>query len=114
MNETTTLSNVSSWIKIKPTELNKIVIELAKEGESPAKIGLILRDKHGLPKTKLLGKRIEQILKNEKVDYKNEKKIIENRVDRIKKHLEKNKKDFSATKALTKRLWVLHKLEKKA
>jgi len=98
-----------SWIKMKPAELEKIIIDLAKKGESPAAIGLVLRDKYGVPKAKLLGKRICQILDEKGIDYKEEVKIVQDRVDNLKKHLSGNKHDHPASRALTKKLWVIHK-----
>jgi len=102
----------SNWIKMKPLELEKIVVELANQGESPAKIGLVLRDKHGIPKAKLFGKRISQILKEKGVKYPDEKSIFEARVNKLNAHIKKNKHDYPASRALTKNLWVLNKLEK--
>lgn len=61
------------WVKMKPAELEKIVVDLYKEGVSSAKIGLILRDKYGVPKAKLLGKRITKILKDAKTKLRYEK-----------------------------------------
>ena len=80
-----------SWIKTKPEQLEKIVRELAEQGKGVAEIGLILRDKHGIPKTKLLGKKIGKILKHLNVKHTTEKDIINKKIDRIKLHLEKNK-----------------------
>ncbi|MDO8508961.1 MAG: hypothetical protein Q7S27_04725 [Nanoarchaeota archaeon] len=102
----------SSWIKIKPQELEKIIVDLAKQGNSPAKIGLILRDKHGIPKTRLLGKKVTQILKEANVKYTTEKEIVENKITNLKSHMGKNKYDNTAKKSLAKRLWLLHTLNK--
>ena len=101
-----------SWIKMKKEDLEKIVVDLVKEGKTPAQIGLVLRDKHGVPKAKLLGKGIREILDDKKIAYRSDKEMIENRVERLKPHIQKNKKDYPASRALTKKLWVLHKLEK--
>ena len=60
MTETKTIS--SEWLKIKPSEVENIVIDLYKKGNTPAKIGLILRDQHGIPKAKLIGKKISKII----------------------------------------------------
>ena len=81
-----------SWIKTKPAELEKIIRELAEQGNSPAKIGTILRDKHGIPKVKLLGKKIEKILKTSNIKYTTEKDIIEKKINSIKTHMEKHKR----------------------
>ncbi len=98
-----------SWIKMSQKEMEKIVIDLAKEGEGLAKIGLILRDKYGVPKVKLVGGRgVKEILKENKIEFKEDKQIIEKHVSRLKEHLSKNKKDYPASRALTKKLWAVH------
>ena len=103
----------SSWIRTKPADVEKLVIELAKEGNPPAKIGLILRDKHSIPKTKLISKKITKILKTAKINYKTEKEGVSEKIENLKKHLEKNKYDQSAKRSLAKKLWFLYSLNKK-
>lgn len=102
----------SDWIKIKPVEMEKLIIELSKKGLSPSQIGLELRDKHGIPKAKLTGKRITQILKENKIQYKTEKDTVKARISTLNKHITPNKHDYTAKRALTKQLWVLHKIER--
>jgi small subunit ribosomal protein S15 len=98
------------WVKIKPAELEKIIIDLYKQGESTAKIGIILRDKHGVPKTRLIGgKRISQILKEAKIKISPEKEIIQKRIDALNAHIGKNKHDIPAKKKLAASLWALKK-----
>ena len=104
---------VPSWIKIKPAELETIVVDLAKQGKSPAQIGLVLRDKHGIPKAKLLGKKIAKILKDAKIAESPEKAIVEKKIEAIRVHMTKNKQDKCAPKSLTKRLWDLHYIKQK-
>jgi small subunit ribosomal protein S15 len=101
-----------SWIKLKQSEIDKEIVELAKKGESPAKIGLILRDRYGIPKMKVLGRRISKILKDEKVEYRNEEKILNEKVEKLREHSSKNKHDFTASRALAKKLWIVNKIEK--
>jgi small subunit ribosomal protein S15 len=103
-----------SWVKMKPAELEKIIVELSKKGESPAKIGLVLRDKYGIPKTKLLGKKISQILKDNNLSWKTDEEVMNDKISSLKTHTEKNKHDHSATRALTRRLWDLYHIKKKA
>ena len=100
------------WVTMKQADLEKIVVELGKQGESPAKIGLILRDKHGVPKAKLVGKRISQILKDNKINFKSEKTHVEEKIKKLETHAAKNKYDHSAKKSLSKNLWRLNKLQK--
>jgi len=99
------------WVKMKPAEVEKLIVELAKQGESPAKIGLILRDKHGIPKAKLLGKRISEILKEAKIKITPEKELVQKRIDILNKHIANNKHDQSAKKTLIKQLWTLKRAQ---
>jgi small subunit ribosomal protein S15 len=100
-----------SWIKMKPAEVEKLVVNLANRGKSPAQIGLVLRDKHGIPRSKVFGRRISEILEEKGVEYRGEKVMVSEHVERLKKHIEKNKQDHPASRALSKRLWVVHKLK---
>lgn len=100
------------WVKIKPAELSKIVLNLHKEGNSPAKIGLILRDQHGIPRAKLLGKKITQILKEENQNVETPIPQIEKSKDSLEKHIAKNKHDYTALKSLHKKLWDLNRARK--
>lgn len=98
------------WVKMKAAELEKIVVDLYKQGETTAKIGLILRDKYGIPKAKLLGKKITKILINAKVNIKSDRERVQAGIDVLNRHIEKNKHDQSAKKRLMKQNWALKKL----
>lgn len=100
----------SDWVKIKPAELEKIILDLHKEGNSPSKIGLVLRDKHGVPKARLLGKKVTQILAENKVKFTTEKEIAANKIQNVEKHISAHKHDYTAKRSLTKRLWAIKKL----
>lgn len=100
------------WIKLKPKEIESSIIELAKQGNSAEKIGILLRDKKGIPKVKTItGKRISQILKENNLDMQAEKINISNSVEKLKTHLLKNIHDQSAKRALIKKVWTLHKIQ---
>jgi small subunit ribosomal protein S15 len=99
------------WVKMKPSEVESLVIELAKKGETPEKIGLILRDSHGIPKVKLVGKRIMQILRDAKVSVVSQKENYQKKISIIEQHIAKNKHDYTAQRSLNKKLWIVHKLE---
>ena len=100
-----------SWVKMKPAELESLIVEMGKNGESPARIGLTLRDKHGIPKAKLVSKRISTILKEKKIDFKDEASKTEERIAQIQKHIAKNKHDNTARKSLEKKLWTVRRLK---
>jgi small subunit ribosomal protein S15 len=52
------------WSMTDVAAIEKIIVDLRKEGVSSAKIGLTLRDRYGVPDVKLVtGKRIGEIIK---------------------------------------------------
>ena len=101
------------WMKMSVKEIEKIVVQLGKEGNGPDKIGMILRDKHGIPKAKLLGKRIAVMLKENGITYPELKEIQEKRISSLNTHILAHKHDASAKRSLAKRMWVVHKLTPK-
>jgi small subunit ribosomal protein S15 len=86
------------WSNTDIKAIEKVITELRKEGASSSKIGLILRDRYGVPDIKLVtgGKRIGDILRA----YKLESEIPEDLRDLmmkalgLRKHLSENKNDL--------------------
>jgi len=101
----------TEWVKMKPAEVEKLVLDLHKEGNTPAKIGLILRDKHGIPKAKLVGKKISQIIIANKETPVTEKVTFGKKISTLEAHIVKHKHDYSAKKSLSKGLWTIKKLK---
>ena|SRR3989344_4999152 len=97
------------WVKMKPAEVEKLVLELHKQGNTPAKIGLILRDQHGIPKVKVLGKRLTKILADNKITVNPEKDLLAKKMKNLEVHITKNKHDYPAQRSLTKKLWIAKK-----
>ena len=87
------------------------VVELGKQGETPAKIGLILRDEYGIPRAKLAGKKISTILKANNLSYKADEERVKEKINSLNKHLQKHKKDSTAKRSLGKVIWISHKLK---
>ena len=108
MSETTT-----SWVNIKPEDVEKKVIELAKEGMSPAQIGLFLRDQQGIPRAKLLGLRIKVILEKAKLWQDPENLNLKTKIETLKTHQAKHKHDQPARKSHIKHAARVHTLSKK-
>ena len=100
----------SEWMKVKPAELEKHVLDLHKEGHTPAKIGLMLRDKHGIPKAKLIGKKITQVLNDNKISPVTEKQIAQQKIVELEAHITKHKHDYTAKRSLSKSLWAVKRL----
>ncbi|MAE49734.1 hypothetical protein CMI48_02800 [Candidatus Pacearchaeota archaeon] len=91
--------------------IEKKIIALAKSGSSAAQIGLALRDQEGVPDVKAVtGKKITQVLKENNIEHKTQADMTKDHLEKIKAHLEKNKHDYPAQRALTRQLWAAKKL----
>ena len=101
--------NKPEWVKMKPSEVEKIVVDLAKKGETPEKIGLILRDTHGIPKAKLVGKKIGTILREANLPVASNKEVVSKKIKNVEQHLSKNKHDYTAQRSLHKNIWVANR-----
>jgi len=85
-----------SWLKITSEEVEALVVKYAKEGYPPSLIGVILRDRHGIPLVKqVTGKTIKQILEENDLKPKVPEDLMSllERARRMRVHLEKNKSD---------------------
>lgn len=108
------MANKIEITKITLKEIESKVVELSKSGNSPEKIGLILRDQHGIPKAKLYGKKICQILKEKNLPANPEYQNTVKKVEKLKEHFAKNKHDYYAQRNITKYSSKIRKLEKLA
>lgn len=111
MPETTT--EKPSWLAMKPVELEKLILNLHEKGETPAKIGIILRDTHGVPKAKIVGKSISKIIKNAGKNLDTESSQVSIKIKKLETHLAKHKHDYTAKRSHMKKQWVINKLSKK-
>ncbi len=98
--------------RAKFEDIEKIVIDLAKKGNSPAQIGLMLKQKHGIDKIKPLGKKIAQILKENNIEYKDDLAFVNEKISKIETHFEKNKQDKRAKREIVRFIGRRRKLEK--
>ncbi len=95
--------------------MEALVIKLAKEGHAPSKIGIILRDQHGIPLTNLItGKTVTQILKDADLasPLPEDLETLLKKAARLHVHLEKNKKDLHNKRALQIVEAKIHKLSR--
>lgn len=84
---------------ISVQEAEEIVVSLANAGHSSSKIGLILRDEHDVKDyQELSGKGIQKVLEENKLagDIPEDMLNLIRRSVQLYKHLNRNKKDFSA------------------
>lgn len=92
-----------TWLTIKKEEVEKLVLILNGQNVPEAQIGLIIRDKYGVPDiSQVTGKRVQRILKDNNVAPK----VPEDLTNLIKKaiglhkHLDVNHKDLHNKRAL--------------
>ncbi len=85
-----------AWFKYEPEEVEALVLKLSKEGNSPSLIGQILRDKYGIPLvSQVAGKRLEHIIPEEsRTKIPEDLDNLLKKATSVKRHLEKNRKDF--------------------
>jgi small subunit ribosomal protein S15 len=90
------------WLKLKEKDIEELIVDMAKQGFSSAKIGLVLRDTYGIPNTKIMiGKKIQQLLKEKGIKTEHEEKIrLEKKHEKLKSHFERNKGDKTAKRGL--------------
>ena len=84
------------WSNTDTAEIEKIIIDLRKNGMSSAQIGLVLRDKYCVPSIKLAtGKRMEQILADKGLasDIPEDLRNLIVKALGMRKHIAENKKD---------------------
>lgn len=90
------------WLKIKPEEITKLVLDLHEKGYTKSQIGTILRDRYGIPGTKVvLKKKISQILKeaNVKEELPEDLLALYKKAVKLYQHLKKERKDFKSKRA---------------
>ena len=84
------------WVSLSEDEIAELIVKFHKEGNSPSKIGVILRDQYGIPDVKAVtGKKITKILKENKIEYELPEDIqnLIKRAVKLRKHLSKNTRD---------------------
>ena len=93
-------------------DIEKVVVDLGKKGISPATIGLVLKEKHGIQKIKVLGKKITQILKENNISYEDDLDNVNKRIKILEEHSDKNKQDKKAKKDIVRFIGLKKKLQK--
>lgn len=93
-------------------DIEKTIVDLAKQGIPPAKIGLILKKEHGIPKAKLLGKKISKILKDNNIEFEDDLDSVNKKIKKIEEHFKTNKQDQRAKREIVRFIGLRKKLEK--
>ena len=91
------------WVKQTPEEVKKLIVDLAKSKYSSAYIGNVLRDRYGVPDSKLVtGKTVSRIISENNLypDYPEDLLNLFKKVVTVKEHLNLNKSDKHTKRGL--------------
>jgi small subunit ribosomal protein S15 len=104
-----------SWCKYTAEEVEELVLKLAREGNSASFIGVLLRDKYGVPLVRsITGKTVKQILQSGQQAAplpEDLSSLVKKAVD-LQAHLDKNKKDYVNKRSLAMVESKIHRLVK--
>jgi len=92
-----------NWVVYQPDEVKALIINLAREGKSQSQIGNILRDVHGIPLVKpIVGHGVRKILEESGLapTIPEDMYNLMGRATRIRRHMERNPKDFGNKRGL--------------
>ena len=92
------------WIRASKSEVEAVIEKLAREGESEARIGVVLRDQYGVPNAKLvLGQSISSFLKEKNLAPKFPSDLMDliRTAVGLRKHLKQNPRDVQNKVKLT-------------
>ncbi|KXB00536.1 30S ribosomal protein S15 [candidate division MSBL1 archaeon SCGC-AAA261G05] len=109
------MAKASSSTDKSPEEVEELVKELAREGNSPSEIGLILRDQYGVPSVKeATGKKMSEILKSigESPEVPEDLMSLLSKAVDLHDHLERNPRDSRTKRSLEELESRIHELTK--
>jgi len=84
------------WVRLKPKEVEELIVKMARQGMNSTMIGLRLRDEYGVPSVRALCKKtVTQIMKENgiKIEYPDDLLNLIKKAVRMRKHLSENKRD---------------------
>jgi len=97
------ISENPAWVTMSADDAEDLIVKMAKDGYTSARIGLTLRDQYGVPDVKLLtGKCITEIMKDKGVApaLPEDLSSLMRRAIALNVHLRENKGDHSNNRGL--------------
>ena len=91
------------WIKMKPKEIEELIVKYKKEGMISSQIGIKLRDQHAIPLVKpILKKTISQVIKENDLtpEIPEDLNNIVLKAVNLQKHLKENRNDSRNVRSL--------------
>ena len=112
---TTKAKTEKTWVHVKPSEVEKLIVKFAKQGKQPSVVGMIMRDEYGIPDVKkLTGKSITKILEeaNFKMAMPEDLRALVQKTLELRKHIESHPHDPAPHRSLLRTESEIRKLEK--
>jgi len=105
------------WLKLdmSPSDVELLVVELAKRGYPPSMIGIILRDQYGIPLVKqVTGRKLVEILEKHgvKISIPEDLLALIQKAVNLRRHLEEHPKDTHSKRGLIEVESKIHRLVK--
>ena len=97
------ISESPAWVTLNTAEVEDLIVKMARDGYTSARIGLMLRDQYGVPNVKLLtGKCVTEIMKEKGVasELPEDLSSLMRRAISLNIHLRTNKGDHSNRRGL--------------
>lgn len=104
-----------SWCKLTNDEVEELILKLAREGNNPSTIGVLLRDRYGVPLARsITGKTVKQILagQQQSTALPEDLASLVSKADHLRRHLDKNRKDYVNKRSLAMVESKIHRLVK--
>src|SRR3989344_3479018 len=87
-----------AWLRYTESEVEQLIIKLAKQEKTSSEIGMILRDSYGIPESKAVTKKtVTQILKENKIGLSipEDLRALVKKDIKLAKHMEAFRKDMT-------------------
>jgi small subunit ribosomal protein S15 len=104
-----------TWVVYQPDEVKALIINLAREGRKQSEIGNVLRDEHGIPLVKpIVGYGIRKVLAEAGLATTIPEDLynLMVRATKMKRHMERNKKDYGNKRGLQLTESMIYRLTK--
>jgi len=97
------ISENPAWVPINATDIEELIVKMAKDGHTSAYIGLVLRDQYGVPNVKLAtGRTVTEIMTEKGVSpaLPEDLSNLMRRAISLNVHLRENRGDISNKRGL--------------